>query len=322
MSVALTPVRRALFYLLVLGIVTATMYQAAGWGARQAAAQATAKQSAAAAPADQKAKLSDATKLADAALSKRETPPEAKPAAESPAANLSVWQLYQKGGVLMYPITFVSLVVVCFGVERSLGLRRRKVLPPKLRNGLRELAGRPGGLDIRAAYQLCRQFPSTAANVVRAMLLKVGRPDAELEQAVAEANGREASRLYFHVRWLNLSMSIAPMLGLLGTVQGMIIVFMGVSHLAPGANKAEYMAEGIYLKLVCTFAGLIVAIPAAVLAHVFEARIQTLMDDVEDLVLELLPHVERFEGRVRVRRGPVNQAEAPPPAAAEHLAGP
>jgi biopolymer transport protein ExbB len=174
---------------------------------------------------------------------------------------------------------------------------------------------------VRLAYRLCQRFPSSAANVIRAMLLKAGRPDAELEQAVAEATEREASRLYYHVRWLNLSMSVAPMLGLLGTVQGMIIVFMGASQLAPGVNKAAYMAEGIYLKLVCTFAGLIVAIPAAVLAHVFEARIQKLMNDVEDLVLELLPQVERFEGRVRVRHKLPNQGQPLPTMAPDGVVG-
>jgi biopolymer transport protein ExbB len=222
--------------------------------------------------------------------------------------------------MLMYPITLISFVVVCFGIERSLGLRRSKVLPKGLNAGLREMIARPTGLDVRLAYRLCQQFPSSATNVIRAMLLKVGRPDVELEQAVAEANEREASRLYYHVRWLNLSMSVAPMLGLLGTVQGMIIVFMGASQLAPGANKAAYMAEGIYLKLVCTFAGLIVAIPAAVLAHVFEARIQKLMNDVEDLVLELLPQVERFEGRVRVHHKLPNQAQPPVSTVADGVA--
>ena len=213
----------------------------------------------------------------------------------------------------MYPITFVSFVVICFGIERFLGLRRKKVLPKGLSAGLREMIARPPGLDVRGAYRLCQRFPSAAASVVRAMLMKAGRPDAELEQAVAEASDREASRLYYHVRWLNLSMSVAPMLGLLGTVQGMIIVFMAASQLSPGANKSAFMAEGIYLKLVCTFAGLIVAIPAAVLAHVFEARIQKLMNDVEDLVLEVLPQVERFEGRVRTQ--PKLPVQAPPPLA-------
>ncbi len=273
--------------------------------------------------ADQRRKLAEAAKIAEAALAANEkshAPAEVKPAVKSLTSSLSVWELYQKGGVLMYPITFVSVVVVCFGIERCLGLRRSKVLPTELNAGLREMIARPPGLDLRSAYRLCQQFPSSAANVVRTMLLKVGRPTAELEQAVAEANEREASRLYYHVRWLNLSMSVAPMLGLLGTVQGMIIVFMGASQLAPGANKAAYMAEGIYLKLVCTFAGLIVAIPAAVLAHVFKARIQKLMNDVEDLVIELLPQVERFEGRVRVQHKLPNQTQPPVLTAADGVA--
>jgi len=189
--------------------------------------------------------------------------------------------------VLMYPITFLSIVVVCFGLERALGLRQGKVIPGGLVKGLKNLALRPGGLDVGLARQLCEDYPSPAARVVQEMLSHVGRPYAEMEHAIAEQRDREATRLYFHVRWLNLSMSVAPMLGLLGTVQGMIIVFMGASRLPAGVNKAEYMAEGIYLKLVCTFAGLIVAIPAAVLSYAYEARIQHLVTQIEDLIRNL-----------------------------------
>lgn len=219
------------------------------------------------------------------------------------ATRLTLWELYQKGGILMYPITFLSFVVVCFGIERFLGLRRGVVIPRRLVRRLRSLAAEADGLDPQSARAVCEEYSAAAAQVTQAMLDKAGRPDIEVEQAVTAANEREAARLYFHVRWLNMAMSTAPMLGLLGTVQGMIIVFMGVTNLPVGANRAAYMAEGIYLKLICTFAGLIVAIPAAVLSYLFEARIQWLLGEVEDLVLELMPRMQHFERQRRRRAG-------------------
>jgi biopolymer transport protein ExbB len=196
----------------------------------------------------------------------------------------------------------MSFLVVTFGVERGLALRRHKVLPPELISGLGTLASQKGGLDPRKAYKLCQQHPSAAASVIKAMLLKIGRPHSELEQAVADASSREASRLYANVRWLGLSAGVTPLMGLLGTVWGMIQAFFVTAHLPTGANKAEHLADGIYVALVTTFAGLAVAIPAAVLAHLFEGRIQRLLLELDETLLGLMPQLERFEGKLRVSR--------------------
>ncbi len=215
---------------------------------------------------------------------------------------INLLKLLISGGHLMWPILLMSLLVVMFGTERFLGLRRRKVLPPELISGLGKLAGQKGGLDPRAAYKLCQQYPSAAASVIKTMLLKVGRPHAEVEHALSEANEREAARLYVNVRWLSLAAGVAPLLGLLGTVWGMIQAFFATANLPVGANKAEHLADGIYVALVTTFSGLAVAIPAAVLAHWFEGRIQGLFRELDETLLGLMPQLERFEGRMRVSR--------------------
>jgi len=231
---------------------------------------------------------------------------------------IKLLDLMVRGGLLMLPIAAMSLLVVMFGLERMLGLRRRKVLPPRLMKGLGSMTGRQGGFDPRRAYKLCQQYPSSAANVVRAMLLKVGRPPTEVEQAVTQAGQREAARLYSNVRWLSLAAGITPLLGLLGTVWGMIEAFFATANLPVGANKAEHLAQGIYKALVTTFAGLAVAIPAAVLAHLFEGRIQKLFRELDESLLGLLPQLERFEGRVRISREQVDPTSPPArPAAGE-----
>ena len=215
---------------------------------------------------------------------------------------INLLTLLLRGGYLMIPIGLMSFLVVTFGVERGLALRRQKVLPPELISSLGTLASQKGGLDPRKAYRLCQQHGSAAASVIKAMLLKVGRPHSELEQAVADASGREASRLYANVRWLALSAGVTPLMGLLGTVWGMIQAFFVTAHLPTGANKAEHLADGIYIALVTTFAGLAVAIPAAVLAHLFEGRIQRLLLELDETLLGLMPQLERFEGKLRVSR--------------------
>ena len=222
---------------------------------------------------------------------------------------IPILELFLAGGYLMLPIAAMSILVVMFLVERFLGLRRRKVLPSELISGLGALAQQEGGLDPRSAYRMCQQFPSSAASVIKTMLLKVGRPQAEMEHAVSEANNREAARLYANVRWLSLAAGVTPLMGLLGTVWGMINAFFVTANLPIGANKAQHLADGIYIALVTTLAGLLVAIPAAIAAHVFEGRIQRLFRELDETLLGLMPQFERFEGRLRVSK---NQIETPP----------
>jgi biopolymer transport protein ExbB len=231
---------------------------------------------------------------------------------------INIFQLAIDGGWLMIPILFGSVIVVCFSLERALGLRRRKLMPPPLVQELGELAKRQGGVDPRAAYRACMRYPSTASTVIKAVLLKIGRPFAELEATLKEVNEREAAKLYRNVRPIELQVSVAPLLGLLGTVQGMIMAFFQTANLGNAPNIAEKLAQGIYVALVTTFAGLCVAIPAAVLAHYFEGRIQALFRDLDEFVLAMLPQWERFEGKLRVSRQSLSGEPESAPAAEKH----
>ncbi|MGI9455143.1 MAG: MotA/TolQ/ExbB proton channel family protein [Aeoliella sp.] len=224
---------------------------------------------------------------------------EARRASQTPSVPL--FELLVKGGWLMAPIILMSILVVAIAVERGLGLRASRILPEELVRQLGRLA-ESKVFDPRQAYQLCGRHASTAGRVVQAMLLKVGRPHAEVEQAVAEACQRESDSMYSRVRTLNLAASVTPLLGLLGTVWGMIQAFFVTANLPDAANKGEALAQGIYVALVTTFAGLAVAIPAAVLAHFFESRILGLLRQVENLAASLLPQVERYEGKLRLDR--------------------
>jgi biopolymer transport protein ExbB len=220
------------------------------------------------------------------------------------------------GGVFMYPIYVFSFIVVLFGIERMFGMRRQKIIPQGLVDGFGALANNQQGFDPRKAYRLCQQFPSTASNVIKSMLVKIGRPHSELEHDVAQANEREAAKLYKNVRPLNLAATAAPLLGLIGTVQGMIMAFYVTAHLPDGANKAQKLAEGVYVALITTFAGLCVAIPAVVLSHYLEGKIQALFREIDELVYNLLPQLERYEGKLRVNSktlaGETDRPEAKP----------
>jgi biopolymer transport protein ExbB len=231
--------------------------------------------------------------------------------ATPPMKSIDWFEMIWKGGPLMIPIGIMSILVVAFTIERFIGLRRKKVIPRKLIAGLGAMAASPGGFDPRKAYRLCQQYPSSASNVVRAMLLKVGRPTDEVERAVSESISRETWRLNYNIRPLVLAVTVTPLLGLLGTVFGMMLVFFRTANAPVGMDRAVVLADGIYLKLITTFAGLAVAVPALVVAHYFEGRIQSLMREVEDLVQGILPQVEKYEGKLRPTRQATG-AEPPP----------
>lgn len=237
---------------------------------------------------------------------------------------LDLLSLLLKGRWLMIPIGLMSVAVVMVTVERLMALRRAKVMPAPLLDGLADLGGVPGVMDPRRAYRLCQQYPSAAAVVIRSMLLKIGRPQSEVEHAVAEASEREAERLYGNARWLNLIAAVAPLTGLLGTVWGMIRAFYDTTQLAAGQNKADFLAQGIYVALVTTLGGLVVAIPAAIFAHYFEGRVIKLFHEIDELLFSLLPQIERYEGRMRVTPhtlGGVDEPETEPRGAVPDPAG-
>lgn len=256
------------------------------------------------------------------AAAQTESPSGARPEAVEPASeveaepvmpSVNLLELLTRGGALMAPIAALSLLVVVVAVERTIALRRRRLIPPLLVSGLGELGRDVEEFDPKAAYRLCQQSPSAAATVVRTLLLKIGRPVSEVQQSVDQACERETARLLGPVRLLSLTTAVAPLLGLLGTVWGMIQSFFNTANLPAGVNRADYLAGGIYVALVTTFAGLCVAIPAAVLAHYFEGRVESAMLRIEELAAALAPHTERYEGKLRVHRD--GRREPAPPAA-------
>ena len=276
-------------------------------------------------------------------LSAQETPPaeEAGPSAEAPPATtaddepaptpassqpsgLTYYTLIVRGGLLMIPIYVFGVIATAFTIERALGLRRSKTIPNELVDALGQLANSPGGFDPRKAYRVCQQYPSATATVIRAMLLKVGRPHAEIEHTVQETSEREAARLYSNVGWISLSAAVTPLLGLFGTVYGMIMAFEQMTRLDPGANRATQLADGIYAALITTLGGLAVAIPSVIAAHYFEGKIQTIFHEIDELLFSLLPQVERYEGRLRVSRQALAGEESnvePPPTPAKVASG-
>ena len=304
--------------LLVLAVRAPFLFSRSGRAVAQPAESSEEAADAAPAASDSEARLREAEQRAEAVLA--DEPSGETEQAETPPPTplperINLLELLLKGRWLMLPIALMSLLVVAIGAERLLALRRRRILPRKLIRGLNQMIQKREPLDPRQVYQLCNQYPSTASTVIQAMLLKVGRRLTELEGTANQAGQREAERLHANVRWLNLAAGVTPLLGLLGTVWGMIQAFFQTANLPVEANRAQILAGGIWTALVTTFAGLAVAIPAAVLAHFYEARIRKLFRQLDETLSLLLPRLERYEGRLRLTKAQLEQRDGPPLAA-------
>ncbi len=224
----------------------------------------------------------------------------AAPASSTEAAMPSLWDLAVQGGWFMIPIAIASVITIAFTCERIFGLRRSRVLPRALVEKLRSILAE-GNIDPRKLWSASAEHPSPLANLVKSAVLKAGRPHAEVERSVEDAVQRETGDMTRNLRPINVVASIAPLLGLLGTVQGMIMAFMVTSTTSStGTAKAQELAHGIYTALVTTFAGLTVAVISVVLANFLEGRIERLLLQMEGIFLDLLPQLERYEGRLRV----------------------
>lgn len=227
-----------------------------------------------------------------------EAEPTTSDAAELiPTGNLL--SVISEGGVLMLPLLCCSFVLAAFGIERLVALRTGRVLPRVFVDRFIEQL-EAGEHDADSALEACEANGSPAATVVAAAVRRWGRPLVEIEQAVIDAGEREIGRLGRYRRLFHAIASTAPMLGLLGTVFGLIRSFNDVAS-AGAMGRPDLLAKGFGEALITTAMGLLVAIPAMVIHSWLTSRIETLalrLDEVSQRVV----HEISLEATTTARR--------------------
>jgi biopolymer transport protein ExbB len=229
---------------------------------------------------------------------------------ESSIPARSLLQVFRDGGILMLPIAICSVVLLVFVFERFISLRRGRIIPrPFVKRFLQQT--RDGQLDASAALELCERNRSPIAEVFAAAVRKWGRPAVEVEQAIMDAGERVAHRLRKYFRVINGVSTISPLLGLLGTVLGMIRAFNAIAT-GDAMGRPEMLATGISQALLTTAAGMSVAIPALIAYLYFAGRVDQLIMDIDtqgQRLVEIIsddPQLSRAsqsEGRSTTSRG-------------------
>lgn len=202
-----------------------------------------------------------------------------------------VWELLKKGGYTMIPLGFCSVIALMVTLERLITLRRKKVLPHSLVNAS-ESYWRSG--DFEGASSVCERFDSPLARVLQAGLSRRGLGLGEMERAMVGAGQHESTVLSRNLRGLGVIANLAPMLGLFGTVVGMIRAFDVISR--AGTGNPNLVAEGISEALLTTAAGLLIGIPALAAYHFFRSRSGRLLFEMESIALALLQNLAAQSG--------------------------
>ena len=190
-----------------------------------------------------------------------------------PVASLASW-----GGLAL-----CSIVVLGLLLERSVVLRRRRVIPGRFLEQVRRHWYKG---DVKAAMACCDEEGAAISRVLRAGLGRHEADREEIEKAVEVAGQLESYSLSSYIRGFGLVASLAPMLGFLGTVAGMIGAFNAIA--AAGVSNPTLVANGISAALLSTASGLVIGIPALAMYHFFRGRVDRFVQEMEEVALELV----------------------------------
>ncbi|HEV3165306.1 MAG TPA: MotA/TolQ/ExbB proton channel family protein [Isosphaeraceae bacterium] len=215
----------------------------------------------------------------------------AQPAAKATGGvgRASVLRLVSTGNPMLWPLGLCSIVTLGFVLERLIALRRERVIPRDFVNRfLERLAS--GKLDRERAVELCRANDSPVARVFAHAIRYWGQPAVSIRQAIGYDAAGELADLKRNVRVLNGTATLAPLLGLLGTVVGMIESFdaLSVGVHGSGGGKGEQLAHGISLALMTTALGLAIAVISVTAYYYLLHRVDVLVRELDDQTLRVV----------------------------------
>ena len=213
----------------------------------------------------------------------QEPPPPAPPAEQPPPPpqKMTLWDLIKVGGWAMWPLGLCSIGLVSMVIINLRMVSRRNLMPVGVVVPLRAAAEQR---DVGQMYTLCRTAPNLFTNGLLPGLRKLNPDDPmaskpDMEAGIAEAVAREEAQVGFWINFLSLITGVAPMIGLLGTVSGMIGAFQKIGM--GGMGKPELLAANIGEALITTAAGLIIAIPAMFAYFLFRNSLSRIVRDAE-----------------------------------------
>jgi biopolymer transport protein ExbB len=215
--------------------------------------------------------------FADAAMAQQPAP-DVKPAVQ----NTSLWERIKEGGFIMIPIGLCSVLTLYLVVDGMLRTGSKSALPPQHVAAMKDLF-RAG--DYVGAYAYCKSNPSPFTNIVRVAVSLIGDGKAAVEEGVLFSLAKEDSKIQTQLSYLSVIGVCTPMIGLLGTITGMMGAFATLG--SSGIGDPSSLAAAIGEVLVATASGLFIAIPAFGSFYFLRNRAVKVMQQVEDTIATL-----------------------------------
>ncbi len=224
-----------------------------------------------------------------------------------PPKDKTLLDTFNAGGPLMWPILLCSIGTAAVAVYCFIHINGNKLMPKAQVEAVGQYVQ---ARDAASAYQLCHSQPNVFANTMAAALLKVNferdlANKLSMEQAAGETLGNEETKLSLWVNYLNVFATIGPMLGLLGTVTGMIASF---DMLAAGKSEPSDLAGGIGEAMITTAGGLFVGIPAMFLYFYFRNLLSIQIANIQKRVTFML---DVLSGELKIEGAATTELEAP-----------
>lgn len=200
-------------------------------------------------------------------------------------------EFLSKAGILIYPLGLASLLASTVTIERLIALSRRRVLPREIREVVESVQP---GRDVSVAIEVCRRNPGVFSDVMRVGLELAGEPWEVMRDAVLDTGRQETAHLERHLVWLQTVAQAAPLLGLLGTVLGMIKVFSSIS--ISGLGDPQALSEGISEAMITTAVGLAIGIPTLVAYNFLTSKSEALITEIEAYASRLVARLRHTKG--------------------------
>lgn len=201
--------------------------------------------------------------------------------AASPPAELSLIDLLFQGGWVMIPILILSLISIYIMMERYLAIKRASQNPESFMNQVKGLILKH---DLQGALLLCGQTRTPIARMIEKGIKRIGQPLKDIETSIENVGKLEVTKLEKNISVLGIIAGIAPMLGFIGTIIGVIKIFYAIS--ASGDFGIAQISGGLYTKMVTSAAGLIVGIIAHVGYHYLSLMVDRVVFKMENNAIE------------------------------------
>jgi len=200
---------------------------------------------------------------------------------------LSLFDLIIKGGIIMVPIVLLSILSIYFIIERFIYIQASFKLETNFMDNLKDLLGKG---DIKAAKAYCQRINSPISRVIEKGVNRIGKPIKDIESAMESAAGLEMDKVEKNLSFLGLTAGIAPMLGFIGTIAGIIKIFYDIAQ--SNNISIDVIAGGLYVKMITSGAGLIVGVLAYTGYHLLNTRIDRFNHKMQATAVDFIDILE------------------------------